>query len=290
MRAAFNQPRMEDSLNLDGYVVVDFMNLDELEEVQEGIRELGFGVDDEMKFRISVIQYSVEKRNEIFEKLSPLFRRTIDEYLQDYKLIRIAIFDKLPGGGDIRVHQHANLVDESKYRSLTTWIPLTDTTVEMGTLHVVRGSHVFSNHVRSYDDYYYAFDGVSKKIIKKCSTPILLGRGQAIIFDDRLIHWSPPNKSASIRTAIQLELIPRESELAIYYRANDQELLKYAIDEKTYRVTNLASKKPEDLQLTGKLKQPNVSYGNRQFISMIRDINPDDTRLKRNFFQRLFNL
>jgi ectoine hydroxylase-related dioxygenase (phytanoyl-CoA dioxygenase family) len=280
---------MEDKLFHDGYVVVDFLNPDELKEMQKGIRELGFGMDNEKKLRISVIQGSVEKRNEIFEKLSPVFQRTINEFLQNYKIIRIAVFDKLPGGDGIRIHQHANLVDESKYRSLAIWIPLTETKVDMGTLHVAKGSHLFTNFIRSYDDYFTVFENVSARVMKRYSIPLSLTAGQAVIFDDRLIHWSPPNISSRIRTAIQLEMVPQEAELAIYYRANEQELLKYAIDEKTYRVTAMATEKPDNLKFIGKLNQSNVRYGNRQFVKMMQAVNPE-TKFKSNFFERLFNL
>ena len=154
----------------------------------------------------------------------------------------------------------------------------------MGTLHIVKGSHKFSNLIRSYDDYRYAFGGVSKRVIKKYSTPILLKGGQDVILDDRLIHWSPRNKSSRIRTAFQLELIPQETELAIYYRANKQELLKYAIDAKTYRETSLTLEKPANLELIGKLNQPYISYGNKQFILMMQGVVPGNTRPKRNLF------
>ncbi len=289
MRTAFFEKEREDSIAHDGCVVVDFLDSGELLKVRQGIGKLGFGVENETKLRISITQDGVEKRNEIFEELSPVLQSAADKFLQNYKLIRIAIFDKLPGGDGVRIHQHANLVDESKYRSLATWLPLTETTVEMGTLYVVKGSHEFSNHVRSYDDYYRAFNGVSRSLIKRYSTPFLLKRGQAIIFDDRLIHWSPPNKSSEIRTAIQLELVPEEAELAIYYRTNEHELLKYAIDRKTYRETALTLERPENLELIGTLSQPLVSYGNKQFISMMRGIRPGSTKLKEHFFRRLFN-
>ena len=289
MRAVFTKKQREDTITHDGYLVVDFLNPDELEEVQKGTRELGFGMDHEKKLRMSVVQDSVEKRNEIFEKLSPVFQRAADKCLHNYKVVRIGIFDKLPGGGDIRIHQHPNLVDESKYRSFTIWIPLTDTTVDMGTLHVVKGSHKFVNYVRSYDDIYNAFGRVSPRLMRKYSTPLLLKAGQAVVFDDRLTHWSPPNKTSIIRTAFQLELIPQEAKLMIHYRANDKELSQYDISDEFYRATAVAHGKPDGLQEIGKINQPAVNYSNKQFIAMIHGVNPDE-RLKRNLFQRLFNL
>ena len=290
MRAAFTEKYMEDLVTNDGYVIVDFLNPDELEEIQKNTKELGFGIYNEEILRITITHDSVEEKNEIFEKFSSVLQNAANKFLQNYKLIRVAIFDKLPGGGWVRPHQHPHLVDESKYKSLAIWIPLTDTTVEMGTLHVVNGSlKIFIHKIRTHNDT-RAFEGVSRKIIKKYSTPLPLKAGQAVIFHDRLIHWSPPNKSSRIRTAFALELMPKESELIIYYRDNDQDLLKYAIDAKTFQASVFPLKrKPDNLELLGIIKQSYISYNNRQFIAMMQGACSNSTNRNRNLFQRLFN-
>ena len=287
MRTTFIDRQKEDSFTNDGYCVVELLKLTGLEEVQKVIREVGFGIDSKIRFRNSINQESVETKNQIFEKLFPVFQSEVDNFLQDYKILRIAIFDLLPGGSGIRAHQHANLVDESKFRSLTIWSPLIDTTVEMGTLHVIKGSHKIFNHVRSPNDY-HAFDDVSKKVIKKYSTPLLLKAGQGVILDDRLIHWSPPNKSSRIRTAIQLELIPQEAELVICYRANDHELLKHATNEICYREAAPPINRPDKMQVIGRLNQSTVSYRNKQFISMMQTIHSDSPSQRGSIFKRLF--
>lgn len=268
MRIACIASNNEVRLGRDGYFVLDFLEPDELYDVRRRINELGFGRNSIKRLRVSVTQDSTAKRNEIFSALSPVFREPVDRCLEAYRIMRVAIFDKPAWGRGIRVHQHANLVDETRFRSLTIWIPLVATTSRMGTLNVVRGSHAFSGHVRSYDDYYCAFDGVSKRIIRKYSRPLALQAGQAAVFDDRLIHWSSRNVTTRIRTAIQLELVPRESDMAIYYRVSDNELLQYAIDEETYRATALTRDRPASLQFIGRLNQPNVRFGNEEFAAM----------------------
>ena len=290
MRNIFSEKQREDSISQDGYLVVDFLNQDELEEIRRRSTELGFGMDNQIKLRMSVVQGPDENRQAIFERFLPIFQNAINRYLQNYKLIRIGIFDKLPGGKIVRVHQHPNLVDETKYRSVTIWVPLTDTTVEMGTLHVVKGSHQFSNHVRSYDDYFGAFERISSKVMARYSTAFSLRLGQAVIFDDRLIHWSPPNRSSRIRTAFQLISVPEEAELTIYYRANRQELSKYAISKESYRAIPFAQGKPDYLQEIEKLNQIPVVYKDREFISMMQERNPGCVSQKKKLFERLFNL
>lgn len=290
MRNVLTEKHLEDALTRDGYLIIDFLGQDELDEIRRGTAELGFGLDNQTKLRMSVVQGSDKNRHAIFERFSPVFQLAINRFLQNYKLIRVGIFDKLPGGKIVRVHQHPNLVNESKYRSVTIWMPLTDTTVEMGTLHVVKGSHEFSNHIRSYDDYFDAFERVSSKVMTRYSTPLTLKLGQAVIFDDRLIHWSPPNKSSRIRTAFQLISVPEEAELTIYFRANRQELSKYAISKESYKTTQFTHGKPDYLKEIEKVNQPAIIYNDREFISMMQKNNPGSLSQKKNFFERLLGL
>ena len=292
MRTAFINKQIEKSIIHDGYIVVDFTKPGELEEIKNTFNNLGFRKDNEVKLRKSVVHESAARKNEIYEKFYPIFQRAINRFMVDYKLARVAIVDKHPGGGAINVHQHVNLIDELKHRSFTAWMPTVDTTVEMGTLYVVKKSHtIFAPKIQPFNDFSKFQDKLSHKILKKYSTPLLLQAGQAVIFDDRLIHWSPPNMTTERRTAFQLQLLPweTESDLTIYYRANDEELSKYKISPKTYRETDLAHNMPDDLVLLGSIKQPRFSYNNRQFIAMMKPSDFYRTNHNRNLFQRLFD-
>lgn len=287
MRTVFIDSQLEDSFTNDGYCVVDLFNSSELELLQNFIYEFGYGTDNEEKFRKSIIQETSERRREFFEKILPIAQNPIKNILQNYKIIQISIFDKLPGGKSIKLHQHTSIVDETKYCSLTTWIPLAETSVEMGTLHVIKGSHKIFTQPRSFEDY-NMFDHVSEKAKEKFCTPLLLKAGQAVIFDDRLIHASPPNKTSEIRTAIRLQLIPREVDLEVHYRINDQEMMKYAFDDNLYPEILVADVNPANLTEIEKIRQPTLHYNTRKFSSILQSFHSDSTNQKRNFFQRLF--
>jgi ectoine hydroxylase-related dioxygenase (phytanoyl-CoA dioxygenase family) len=204
-------------------------------------------------------------------------------------LLRIGVFDKLPGGAGIEVHQHATLVDESKYRSLTIWLPASDTSVAMGTLHVVKGSHEFTDGFRSKNRRLDDFRRVSRRVLERHSTPIVVHAGQAIVFDDRLIHWSPPNRSSLVRTALQLMLVPDEAELVTYYRTDGHELAKYAVDRKTYREHWMTQVNPESLTSLGKVSQAEITYGDKEFLSMVRRTGSAVARAPEPFLSRVFN-
>jgi len=286
LRQTSSDEHIEQSITQEGFYVCDLLNASELEEVRKHIKELGFGLDIGRKFRISVTGESLERKAEIFEKLCPVFQTAADRFLQAYKIVRIVIFDKCPGGHRVQVHPHPNLIAKSQFRSLTIWVPTSDTSAKMGTLYMIGGSHNVCSYIRAYDDYDFAFEGLSMRMVKRYSTPMLLTAGQAVVFDDRCLHWSPPNRSSSVRTAIQLELIPSETDLTVYYRTNDQELAKYALQEKTYRLEALTKAKPDDLTPLGTQRQPKISYTNREFVSLMQRFQPE-AKTRKNWAQRL---
>jgi ectoine hydroxylase-related dioxygenase (phytanoyl-CoA dioxygenase family) len=126
-------------------------------------------------------------------------------------------------------------------------------------------------------------------VLERCSTPIAVHAGQAVVFDDRLIHWSPPNRSSLVRTALQLMLAPDEAELVTYYRTNAYELAKYAVDRTTYRKHWMIQVNPESLTPLGKVSQPEITYGDREFLSMVRRTGSTAARVPGPPFSRVFN-
>lgn len=287
MRTTFIDSQKEAFFINEGYHVVNIFDKKSLDKVKNIVREFGYGVDNEVKYRKSTLIDNKTKKIDLFRKIYP-YAQLINKHLYNYKIIQISIFDKLPGGGSISFHQHPNLVDETKYCSLSTWIPLNDTTIDMGTLHIVKGSHRIFTHIRTFDDFRDTFKNISEETRKRFCTPLVLKAGQAVIFDDRLVHTSPANNTSTIRTVVRLLLIPREAILEVYYRTNSREMIKYTFDDDYYQETTLGVEKPDYLKKIRTIQQPIILYNTRDFISMMHNIKSDHANKYRSLFQKLF--
>jgi len=80
--------------------------------------------------------------------------------------------------------------------SVTIWIPLQDTTIETGALVVQPGSHkhgILKNK-----------EGLLNHDNQLPSVPCPLNFGEALIFDQKLVHMSGRNTSEKIRFSVQL--------------------------------------------------------------------------------------
>lgn len=116
---------------------------------------------------------------------------------------------------ELGVHQDMSLVDESKFMGVNIWAPLCDTNEKNGALFLIPKSHRLfptyrnANITNIYDKHYH--------LIKKYMQPVFIKAGEAIIFDNSILHYSPANKSSQIRIATNVFVTHQEARITIYY-------------------------------------------------------------------------
>lgn len=96
-------------------------------------------------------------------------------------------------------HQDPTVFDEREHRSLSVWIPLVDSTLHNGTLHVLPGSHLMGNHVRPPDVESFEPDVADATLAE--AEPLELEAGRLLVIDGEMIHHSHPNASGVERVA-----------------------------------------------------------------------------------------
>lgn len=98
---------------------------------------------------------------------------------------------------------------------IAIWIALVDATEDNGYLHILPRSHlneVLTYHRESYSSTRYT--EIDQEHLKDCqSLPLPLKAGGAILFNDRCIHMSTPNRSKNVRWSIDLRYLPTDQDL-----------------------------------------------------------------------------
>jgi len=134
--------------------------------------------------------------------------------------VRIDYSVKPPGPhSHLGPHQDFSIVDEREWTSLYMWIPLIDTDAENGTLHVLPGSHRFTNTVRSRH-VPAVFDPVLDEIEAR-SVALDCGAGELVVMVSGVVHFSPPNRSPAVRLAAHGILKPKAAPLVFYFADED---------------------------------------------------------------------
>jgi hypothetical protein len=156
---------------------------------------------------------------EINEQMNRIFARAIEKHFQNVKKLGGTFIVKNPDPSNIlHPHQDWNIVDETRYRSFTVWVPLQDISEQNGVMYVLPGSH---NWIRGYR--HITIDSVYGKIYDlawQYSVPVYMKAGDALVFDHALAHASKPNYTREPRICASYGLISEGAEMRIYLNNN----------------------------------------------------------------------
>ncbi len=220
MRAIFKNKENERAITRKGYAVI--RNL-----VQENVCDelkLFFeqsGMVDQRPFSISNWNNDETYRAAIYNKVASSVLPFVAPLLNNFKPVLAVYTAKRPGEkSDMLIHQDWSLVDEIKFRSVSVWVALCDMHPNNGNLQVAEYSHIYCGFPRGMN-VPVPFENIRSKMHESFLTDLPLKKGDAVVFEHRLIHASPPNNSAEIRLAAVLALIPAEAELIHYYKHLD---------------------------------------------------------------------
>lgn len=126
---------------------------------------------------------------------------------------------KVPGvaAGAVPWHHDKSYWPEANANPvITVWIPLVDSTLENGCLHIIPGTHkkrAIAHGKESYSGTAYleiAPDQIEKR--KKEILALSMKAGSAVLFNDRLIHASTPNNSQGVRWSVDLRYQPTDQD------------------------------------------------------------------------------
>lgn len=220
MRPVLKDSVLEEEFQKEGYVTVDFMSSDEVEELKNKFFELlpesgghitaeSSGFDMETTYDFTFIDKNIDFKRKVFDEITAKLEKRMHEWLSDYKPIIANYIRKQPNTGEVPLHENWSFADEKKCSTVSIWCPLVDATVENGALQVVPGSHKRFGEIRG-PMVPWELEDIRGSIVEKYLTPMVIPAGKAVILDDSIVHYSAPNKSDGLRLAIQLICIPEE--------------------------------------------------------------------------------
>ena len=220
----FKNKVLQTMLNDEGFAVLDFLNEAELQRLHEAYARLHTqGING---FYTSTFSKDLDYRKTVDDLVRTEMQRGLEHYFYNYKVHCGSFIIK---GSDeksaLKMHQDMTLVNESVYTGVNIWIPLVDLNNENGAIALLPKSHRLFKTYRgaSLPDIY---DGIEESVYK-IMKPFYLKAGQAIVFDQSIIHCSPVNQSNKPRPVINTFITHRDAEIQICYRdktSNRQEV------------------------------------------------------------------
>jgi len=273
----FRSPQLQSSFEKDGFVVIDLAGekeLDVLLAFYAGLRNApmpGHG------FQVSLDNEDAQFVQRVAETLIGIAGPLLERHFQDHQVFTASFVVKETNpAGIVPPHQDWTFVDETRYWSATVWCPLQDVGLENGALGLISGSHNWYDHVRPSPSPYYEPPFKDQLALLFPYIRLLeLKAGQAVVFNNRTLHASPPNLSGRPRLGVGIGITHRDAGLRHYYLlpgndpslrpgdrlpGEDPSLIEGYAVERTFfyhynnaRLSSLyaAGRRPEDLRSIG---------------------------------------
>lgn len=281
MKTLFKNSEIQEQFERDGYIKMNLLQAEEIEQLKSYYLGKHFDNKIEDGFHISLDNQDSQLVDEVGQKIRSILEPKTHDIFENPKVFTASFVIKEPGLRNIvPPHQDWTFVDESEFTSVTLWTPLVDVTEANGALGVIPGSHHLFSHPRSSpspqsksplaDHVFTLFPYVEL---------IEMKAGETLIFNNRLIHASPPNVSDQPRIAVGIGVTQQEASLIHYYHVPNSEpalLERYKVDEGFYLWFNNARLSamfdagtlPEGLKSTGRIerKVPDLSKDEMQHL------------------------
>ena len=190
------EEKLEAQLNEEGYAVIDFLNEPEVASFKlEYFKH--FGQIDKTPGRFTTLQdtgnlMKKQMHSFIVQTVNPAMCRHFKDFVIPVSQFYVK---KAFTSGDIDLHADSSLLLNHQLEPhYAIWVPLIDVDANNGTLTVIPRSHKVS---RAF--FGASFEGYHQEHLewlRQFEIPVVLRAGQAIIFDNNLLHNSTANTSA----------------------------------------------------------------------------------------------
>ena len=254
MRNTFLDKKHQHAFERLGYILQEgFLSSNEVEKLREFYAE---NKEERTGFHATMHSKNFDLRHKISQFISEVFVPKSSILLDDYRAVVGNFTVKEPGEASFfDFHLDWNMLDERFARSVTIWVALEDTNARNGNLWILESSNTFSDTYRcgpGLNLLTEKLEDFEKFHFKKKVLP--MRAGDAIIYDHKLIHGSPPNLSDHARLAINLALLPREVQ-ALHYFYENGEITTYQVPDSFFNeclTHELMDMGPYKIQSAGK--------------------------------------
>ncbi|MEZ5002426.1 MAG: phytanoyl-CoA dioxygenase family protein [Chitinophagales bacterium] len=176
---------------------------------------------------------------------------------------------------DLMTHQDSTVIDEENDYCLFVWVPFCDITMENGHIKTLDGSHLWGNTQRSLGVPWQFRNNI--ETLNKYMNPVLVNKGDVMVFDPALIHSSSPNFTSEVRHAVTITVLRKNYQLVYYFRNPelDKKLIeKYYVNKDFYLDYDFISKPDESIWSKEIVPYKDFDLSNRKIVKLIKQYAP----------------
>jgi len=227
--------------------------------------------------------------NETKKKISEVICNAISDYLSNnlshHRVLYGNFMVKQPGPeSGMKLHQDWSYVDEPGQESYAIWFPLLDLNSKNGALYMVPGSHKFLNTVRG-PGVFCPFEENEQKIKDDFGYPLFLKKGEPVIWQHRVLHYSPPNMSDVPRVAVTAIIVPMKAPVYHYFKQNVCDVIeKYLVQDEFYYNYKIGKRPDSNVLLIAQLQNEFHKYSVKELNIVLK------SSVKRGINRGIYNI
>jgi hypothetical protein len=227
----FKDTALQARFQKQGFVVVDFLDAGDLDTLNLYFDQLHPDMPVSGGFVSGSYSNDLAYKKKASDLIVSVFSRHYERLFINYQPFGAAFLYKLPSQeSELGVHQDWTIVDEEKYVALNCWVPLTDINESNGALHVLPGSQYSAYPTLRAPTIPFFFTGSEREVIE-ATIPQYVRAGQAVILNESVIHYSPPNRSDKIRKAITAGVKTLSAPMIFHYREGEGKIERFEMRE-----------------------------------------------------------
>jgi len=217
----------------EGYTVVNFAEETDIDELYRFYEQHPYPTQS--PFHTTHFSTDTAYKTSMHQYIVSFLQKALQNQFVNHVPVFANFMVKEGGGGNpMPLHADWTYVEEDVSQSFAVWIPLIDTDVQNGCIGVIPFSCQLSHKIRGPRILQWEAP-IGDLLIEKMGKLIPMKKGQALIYNHRTLHYSPPNNSQKIRPAINISLVP-QNEPVIHYTIPEGEnkILKFIVDDETF--------------------------------------------------------
>lgn len=216
----FRDQRLQTDFDRDGYVVCRLLDDNQLAAARQALDASARGRqfernDFENCYFNSMFEREPGFQGRLRSSMTELFAPRLDAILSDFRVFETSLLFKPENSDELRLHQHVPLTQEPFATNIFSWCPLVDCDEESGTLMLVPGSHHLLRFLRTLETEEFFLD-YRDELTRRCAIPVNVKAGEALFFENSLLHGSYPNLGNAHRPVILSILIQPDGIHVVY--------------------------------------------------------------------------
>lgn len=221
-----------------GYTVIDFLGRDEVQSLLRFHSENPIPTDIvEAVISATICSSDLLYRQKALQQTKKFFIPKTKLLFPNHKMVVCTFINKKSSElcSDISLHRDKSCADETNLKTFGIWCPLINVNEQNGCFYIVQKSHLLISTPRSSNEFPYSQEILSI-MRENYLTKVPMKAGQALIYDNCLIHGSFSNSTDTERLAVLCILTPKDSPVLFYYRdpKTSNKLEVFEIDDAFY--------------------------------------------------------